>query len=170
MNFWLVLAVNSVTFGGLLFLLSAGFSLIFGLMRIPNLTHGSLFMLGAYIGATFVIGMLGVKFNFWLAALLATLAVAMLGALAERLLLRRLPGDQMAQVLVTLGLSFMAADFCLMVWGGDPTVVATPPSSAASRAFGVLVFPNYRLAIIVIASHRRHRACGCCSSAPGSAP
>jgi branched-chain amino acid transport system permease protein len=71
MTFWLVLAVNSVTFGGLLFLLSAGFSLIFGLMRIPNLTHGSLFMLGAYIGATFVIGILGAKVNFWVAALLA---------------------------------------------------------------------------------------------------
>ena len=55
MSFWLVLAVNSITFGGLLFLLSAGFSLIFGLMRIPNLTHGSLFMLGAYVGATFVV-------------------------------------------------------------------------------------------------------------------
>jgi len=100
MTFWLVLAVNSITFGGLLFLLSAGFSLIFGLMRIPNLTHGSLFMLGAYIGATFVIGMMGAKLNFWLAALLATISVAMLGALAERLLLRRLPGDQMAQVLL----------------------------------------------------------------------
>jgi branched-chain amino acid transport system permease protein len=151
MSFWLVLAVNSVTFGGLLFLLSAGFSLIFGLMRIPNLTHGSLFMLGAYIGATFVIGVLGVKFNFWLAAVLATLAVALLGALAERLLLRRLPGEQLAQVLVTLGLSFMAADFCLMVWGGDPLSVATPPELAGFARFGVLVFPNYRLAIIVIA-------------------
>ena len=151
MNFWLVLAVNSVTFGGLLFLLSAGFSLIFGLMRIPNLTHGSLFMLGAYIGATFVIGVFGVKFNFWLAALLATLAVAMLGALAERLLLRRLPGDQMAQVLVTLGLSFMAADFCLMMWGGDPLSVNTPASLTGFARFGVLVFPKYRLAIIVIA-------------------
>jgi branched-chain amino acid transport system permease protein len=151
MTFWLVLAVNSITFGGLLFLLSAGFSLIFGLMRIPNLTHGSLFMLGAYIGATFVIGMLGAKVNFWLAALLATISVAMLGALAERLLLRRLPGDQMAQVLVTLGLSFMAADFCLMVWGGDPLSVATPPELAGFARFGVLVFPNYRLAIIVIA-------------------
>jgi branched-chain amino acid transport system permease protein len=151
MTFWLVLAVNSVTFGGLLFLLSAGFSLIFGLMRIPNLTHGSLFMLGAYIGATFAIGVGGVKLNFWLAALLATLAVAFLGALAERFLLRRLPGDQMAQVLVTLGLSFMAADFCLMVWGGDPLSVATPPELAGFARFGVLVFPNYRLAIIVIA-------------------
>ena len=78
MTFWLVLTVNSVTFGGLLFLLSAGFSLIFGLMRIPNLTHGSLFMLGAYIGATFVVGILSVKFNFWVAASLATLTVARL--------------------------------------------------------------------------------------------
>jgi branched-chain amino acid transport system permease protein len=147
-----VLTANSITFGGLLFLLSAGFSLIFGLMRIPNLTHGSLFMLGAYIGATFVIGTLGVKMNFWLAAVLATLTVAFLGALAERLLLRRLPGDQLAQVLVTLGLSFMAADFCLMVWGGDPLSVTTPPELAGFARLGVLVFPNYRLAIIVIAA------------------
>jgi branched-chain amino acid transport system permease protein len=152
MTFWLVLTANSITFGGLLFLLSAGFSLIFGLMRIPNLTHGSLFMLGAYIGATFVIGTLGVKMNFWLAAVLATLTVAFLGALAERLLLRRLPGDQLAQVLVTLGLSFMAADFCLMVWGGDPLSVTTPPELAGFARLGVLVFPNYRLAIIVIAA------------------
>jgi branched-chain amino acid transport system permease protein len=151
MTFWLVLAVNSITFGGLLFLLSAGFSLIFGLMRIPNLTHGSLFMLGAYIGATVAVGMLGAKLNFWLAALLATISVAMLGALAERLLLRRLPGDQMAQVLVTLGLSFMAADFCLMVWGGDPLSVDTPATLTGFARFGALVFPNYRLAIIVIA-------------------
>ena len=64
MTFWLLLTVNSITFGGLLFLLSAGFSLIFGLMRIPNLTHGSLFMLGAYFGATFVGGLLGFKAQF----------------------------------------------------------------------------------------------------------
>lgn len=152
MSFWLVLTVNSVTFGGLLFLLSAGFSLIFGLMRIPNLTHGSLFMLGAYIGATFVVGLLGFQLNFWLAAVLATLAVAALGALAERLLLRRLPGDQLAQVLVTLGLSFMAADFCLMVWGGDPLSVATPDGLGGFVRFGVMVFPMYRLAIIAIAA------------------
>jgi len=151
MSFWLVLTVNSVTFGGLLFLLSAGFSLIFGLMRIPNLTHGSLFMVGAYVGATFVVGMLGFALNFWLAAILATLTVAALGALAERLLLRRLPGDQLAQVLVTLGLSFMAADFCLMVWGGDPLSVATPDSLTGFVRFGTVVFPAYRLAIIALA-------------------
>jgi branched-chain amino acid transport system permease protein len=152
MNFWVVLTVNSVTFGGLLFLLSAGFSLIFGLMRIPNLTHGSLFMLGAYFGASFIIGVMGVQLNFWLAALLATALVALLGALTERSLLRRLPGDQLAQVLVTLGLSFMAADFCLMVWGGDPINVETPTGLGGFTRFGTLVFPNYRLAIIAIAA------------------
>src|SRR5438045_3364117 len=110
MNISLLLAGNSIAFGGLLFLLSAGFSLIFGLMRIPNLTHGSLFMLGAYVGATFAGGLLGLKFNFWVAVLIATLAVAAFGAIIERLLLRRLPGNQLAQVLVTLGISFMVAD------------------------------------------------------------
>ena len=151
MNFWLVLTVNSITFGGLLFLLSAGFSLIFGLMRIPNLTHGSLFMLGAYFGATFVGGMLGMMFNFWLAALMAALLVAAFGALVERFLLRQLPGNQLAQVLVTLGISFMAADFCLMVWGGDPINVTTPAGLAGFVRAGGAAFPLYRLAIIVIA-------------------
>ena len=151
MSFYLVLTVNSITFGGLLFLLSAGFSLIFGLMRIPNLTHGSLFMIGAYVGATLVVGLLGYKLNFWVAALLATLAVAFVGALTERLLLRRLPGNEMAQVLGTLGLSFMAADFCLMVWGGDPLTVATPPELVGFARAGTVVVALYRLAIIVVA-------------------
>jgi branched-chain amino acid transport system permease protein len=71
MSFWLLLTVNSVTFGGLLFLLSAGFSLIFGLMRIPNLTHGSMFMVGAYLGSSFLSGMLGFTLNFWLAAIIS---------------------------------------------------------------------------------------------------
>jgi branched-chain amino acid transport system permease protein len=152
MTFWLVLTVNSVTFGGLLFLLSAGFSLIFGLMRIPNLTHGSLFMLGAYFGAALILGAFGVEMNFWLAAVLATVGVGALGALTERLLLRRLPGDALAQVLVTLGLSFMAADFCLMVWGGDPINVETPAGFGGFVRAGPAAFPIYRLAIIAIAA------------------
>src|ERR1700678_4352418 len=105
MDRWLILAVNSVTFGGLLFLLSAGFSLIFGLMRIPNLTHGSMFMLGAYLGTTFFSGALGFTVNFWVGAILAGLEVAVLGALMERLLLRRLAGQALAQVLGRVGVS-----------------------------------------------------------------
>src|SRR5512141_3078446 len=100
MNLWLILGVNSVTLGGLLFLLSARFSLIFGLMRIPNLTHGSMFMLGAYFGVSAI----GWGLGFWGAAILAAFGVALFGALVERLLLRRLVGAELAQVLVTLGL------------------------------------------------------------------
>src|SRR5271163_3925185 len=151
MTFWLLLTVNSVTFGGLLFLLSAGFSLIFGLMRIPNLTHGSMFMIGAYLGTTFLSGALGFTLNFWLAAIVAAIEVAILGALMERLLLRRLAGAQLAQVLVTLGVSFMAADACLMGWGGDPISVATPPALTGFLRLGTAVFPLYRLAVITIA-------------------
>ncbi len=152
MTFWLLLTVNSITFGGLLFLLAAGFSLIFGLMRIPNLTHGSLFMLGAYFGATFAGGYLSMTFNFWVAVLIATVLVAAFGTVIERFLLRQLPGQQMAQVLVTLGISFIVADFCLMVWGGDPVRVDTPESLTGFLRYGPMVFPHYRLAVIAIAA------------------
>jgi branched-chain amino acid transport system permease protein len=120
-------------------------------MRIPNLTHGSLFMIGAYVGASFVLGLLAAKLNFWVAAAIATLAVAIIGALIERLLLRQLPGNELAQVLVTLGLSFIAADFCLMVWGGDPLTVPTPEGLLGFARLGPVVFALYRLAIIAIA-------------------
>ena len=147
MTLWIILTINSISMGGLLFLLSAGFSLIFGLLRIPNLTHGSLFMLGAYFGVTFL--RLGI--NFWIAALLSALVLALIGGLIERFLLRRLAGQELAQVLVTLGLSFIIADICLLVWTGDPIPLATPDSLQGVIRFSDFVFPRYRLAVVVIA-------------------
>ena len=148
MSIWGVLAINSITFGGLLFLLSAGFSLIFGLMRIPNLTHGSLFMLGGYVGASMI---LTYDLPFWLAAVIAAVAMAVFGGLIERFLLRRLSGSLLAQVLVTLGIAFIVADFCLMVWSGDPISVRTPSALVGGTRIAGLFFPTYRIAIIVIA-------------------
>jgi branched-chain amino acid transport system permease protein len=147
MSLWLTLAVNSIALGGLLFLLSAGFSLIFGLMRIPNLMHGSFFMLGAYFGVT----LLDTRMNFWLAALISGAAMAVIGALIERLLLRRLAGQELAQVLLTLGLSFIVADICLMVWTGDPWQPATPAHLRGAVQVAGLFFPLYRLAIVAVA-------------------
>ena len=147
MTLWITLAVNSIAMGGLLFLLSAGFSLIFGLMRIPNLMHGSFFMLGAYFGVSF----LAKGMNFWLAALLSAVAMGVIGALIERFLLRRLAGQELAQVLLTLGLSFIVADLCLMVWTGDPWQPSTPPQLQGAVQMAGLFFPLYRLAIIVVA-------------------
>ncbi|MET0681483.1 MAG: branched-chain amino acid ABC transporter permease [Burkholderiales bacterium] len=147
MQFWAIQTLNSLALGGLLFLLSSGFSLIFGLMRIANLTHGALFMLGAYIGASFL------KFlpNLWLAALLGGLVVAAFGGLVERFILRKLAGNVLGQVLVTLGIAFMIADFCLIVWGGDPIPVPTPPYLQQPLRFAGLAFPTYRLVVIGIA-------------------
>ena len=147
MSLTLVLAVNSLTLGGLLFLLSAGFSLIFGLMKIPNLTHGSFFMLGGYVAASLI----GWGVDFWSAALLSGLLVAAFGGIVERLILRRLAGAELAQVLVTLGLSFMVADVCLTVWTGDPIRIDTPSALRGATSVLGVAFPAYRLAIGVIA-------------------
>lgn len=147
MNLWLILSFNSFALGGLLFLLSAGFSLIFGLMRIPNLMHGSFFMLGAYLGVSF----LWAGFGFWPAVLLSAAAMAVIGGVIERWLLRPLAGRELAQVLVTLGLSFMVADICLMVWSGDPIPIDTPEQLRGTVAVMGSLFPIYRLAIVIIA-------------------
>ncbi len=148
MNLWLTLAVNSIALGGLLFLLSAGFSLIFGLMRIPNLLHGSFFMLGAYFGVT----LLWQGMNFWLAALLSGIGIAIIGGLIERFLLRRLEGQILPQVLLTLGLAFVVSDLCLMIWTGDPWQPATPDHLRGAVQVSGLFFPFYRLVIVVVAA------------------
>lgn len=116
-------------------------------MRIANLTHGALFMLGAYLGVS---AMRYVP-NLWLGALVAAAAVALLGGLFERFILRRLGGNVLSQVLITLGVSFIIADACLLVWGGDPIPVPTPPLlQMPVRMFGI-IFPAYRLAVVAIA-------------------
>jgi len=146
MQFWIIQTLNSLALGGLLFLLAAGFSLIFGLMRIANLTHGSLFMLGAYLG----VSVLRIVPNLWLAALIAALAVALCGGLLERLILRPLTGKPLGQVLVTLGISFIVADLCLMIWGGDPIPLAAPTSLQRPLVVGSIAFPAYRLVVLGI--------------------
>ncbi len=147
MQFWIVQTLNSLALGGLLYLLAAGFSLIFGLMRVANLTHGSLYMLGAYVGAT----VLRFVPSLWAAAVLAALALAALGYLFERLLLRRLAGNPLGQVLLTLGLSFIIADACLLVWGGDPIPLAAPDALQRPILLGRIAFPAYRVAVVGVA-------------------
>ncbi len=147
MQFWVIQTLNSVALGGLLFLLSSGFSLIFGLLRIPNLAHGALFMLGAYLGAT----LLNDGVQFWLAALLSALAVGLLGTGMERVLLRRLAGNEQGQVLVTLGIAFIIADLCLVAFGGDPMPLAAPSAVRAPLRWAGYAFPTYRLVVLGIA-------------------
>ena len=116
-------------------------------MRIANLTHGALYMLGAYFG----VSILRVVPNLWAAALLGGLAIGLLGALFEKLVLRKLAGNVLGQVLVTLGVAFIIADLCLMVWGGDPIPIPTPEFLQQPVRLWGLVFPAYRLAVVVLA-------------------
>ena len=143
--FWINGLLNSASFGSLLFLLAAGFSLIFGLMRVANLAHGALFMLGGYI-ATSAIG-----YGFGPAVVAAATACALFGAVLERSLVRRLAGRELAQVLGTLGLSFMIADQCLVVWSGDPIAQPAPKMLQGFVQIGGAAFPSYRLALIAAA-------------------
>ena len=145
-GFWLLQSLNALALGGLLFLLSSGFSLIFGLMRVANLSHGAYFMLGAYVG----LSVLQAGFGFIEAILAAGIVVAILGGLIERFLLRRLANRTLAQVLVTLGLAFAIADICLMLWSGDPMQLPAPKwLSQPIRAFG-FVFPGYRVFVVEV--------------------
>jgi branched-chain amino acid transport system permease protein len=140
------LAVNSIALGGL-YSCSSGFSLIFGLMRIPNLMHGAFFMLGAYFGVT----LLALGINFWIAALASAAAMAVIGGLIERFLLRRLAGDPLPQVLLTLGFAFIIGDVCLMLWTGDPWQPATPAHLRGAVQVAGLYFPIFRLVIVLVA-------------------
>ncbi|CAH1663598.1 branched-chain amino acid ABC transporter permease [Chelatococcus asaccharovorans] len=144
--FWINGLLNSLAFGAILFLLAVGFSLIFGLMRVANLAHGAIFMLGGYI-ATSMIG-----FGFLAAVLAAALACAAFGGLVERSLIRRLAGRELAQVLGTLGLAFIIADQCLLVWSGDPIAQPAPALLRGTVEVAGVVFPAYRLALIAIAA------------------
>lgn len=146
-QFWIIQTLNSVAFGGLLFLLSSGFSLIFGLMRIPNLAHGAFFMLGAYFGYT----LLRLNLHFWLAAIAGGLGVGLLGILMERFILRKLAGNEQGQVLVTLGVSFIIADICLLIWSGDPMPLPAPQSLRPPLRVWGFAFPTYRLVVLAIA-------------------
>jgi branched-chain amino acid transport system permease protein len=148
MSFYITQSLNSLALGGLLFILSAGFSLIFGLMRIANLSHGAYFMLGAYVGLT----LLQKGVNFWVAALAAGAAIAVLGGLIERFILRRLAGRTLSQVLATLGIAFVIADACLWIWTGDPIPLTGPESLRGTVPVLGTSFPLYRLGVIGIAA------------------
>jgi len=142
--------LNGLVYGMLLFLLSAGLSLIFGLMRVLNLAHGSFYMLGAFVG----LALARWAGNYWLALLIAPLLVASLGAVIEVLFLRPLyrreHGGHLDQMLLTVGFIFVFADIVRSIWGGDVLGLAAPETlSGALSLFGIFL-PKYRLFIIVV--------------------
>lgn len=103
LNFWLIQTFNGISYGALLFLLGSGLSLIFGVMRIVNLSHGSYFMLGGYVALT-VIWTTG---SWYLALPVAALAIAFVGLAMERLFLRSAGFEQVRNALIALGIAVL---------------------------------------------------------------
>jgi len=146
-NFWVTQAFNGVSYGALLFLLASGLSLIFGVMRIVNLAHGSFFLLGGYVALT-VIWTTG----SWLLALpVAALVVAAVGLLMERVFLRPLGFDPLRQVLMSVGFAYLFQQAALDIWGGDNLDIIPPALLKESAVVGGFYFPMYRIFMIGMA-------------------
>lgn len=144
-GFWIVQGLNALQFSMLLFLLSIGLTVIFGLLHFVNLAHGVLYALGAYAGWT-VAHWTG---SFWLALAVAPLAVALAGAGVWFGLVRRMRrAGPMNQVLVTFGLIFVFADLFSIFWGDIALGVAQPALLTGRAEFLGVVYPAYRLFVI----------------------
>jgi len=146
-NFWVIQAFNGLSYGALLFLLASGLSLIFGVMRIVNLAHGSFFLLGGYVALT-VIWTTG----SWLLALpVAALVVAVVGLVMERVFLRPLGFDPLRQVLLSVGFAYLFQQAALDIWGGDNLDIVPPAMLKESIVVGGFYFPMYRIFMIGMA-------------------
>ena len=150
--------LNGLTLGGLYFLVASGFTLIFGLMHNVNLAHGSLYLLGAYLGYE-----IAEATGYWLWGVAGAFAcVGLIGIVFQVLVFRRIEGDDLRQTLISIGISIVAADLMLAVWSGGTYQILVPewldgsvtlPIITAIRSNGTAVFlsyPFYR--IVVLAS------------------
>jgi branched-chain amino acid transport system permease protein len=146
--------LNSLFYASVLFLIAAGLSLIFGVMRIVNLAHGSLYAIGAYVGAWLVGRAIGFGVPvIWLLLVIpvAALAVALIGIVIEPLLLR--PFYRRAeeyQLLVTFGLLLILEDLVRLVWGGMPLTADVVMDTMPVVHIGGLVYPGYNILVIGI--------------------
>lgn len=151
--------LNGVTLGGLYFLVASGFTLVFGLMRNVNLAHGSMYLLGGYIGYEVA----EASGSWFLALVVAFVAVALVGILLQVLVFRRMEGDDLRQTLVTIGISIVAADLMLAFWGGNTYQFQPPdwlygtiqlPIVSVIKSDGSAVFikyPLYRFTVLGVA-------------------
>jgi branched-chain amino acid transport system permease protein len=147
-RFWLLQLFNGISYGALLFLLGSGLSLIFGVMRIVNLAHGTFFLLAGYVGLAVISG----TGSWWLAIPAAALAIALLGVAMERVFLRPLGSEPLRQVLLTFGFVLLIQQATLDIWGGSNFEINPPAALMHSLVLGGLYLPLYRIFIVTVAA------------------
>lgn len=146
-GFWILQFLNALQYSMLLFLLSIGLTVIFGLLHFVNLAHGALYMMGAYLG----ISAAAATGSYWGAFVLAPLGVTAIGALLYFTLIDRLRGaGPMNQVLVTFGLIFVFIDLVRIGWGDIALGLEAPAALSGASAILGVAYPTYRLFIIAL--------------------
>lgn len=143
----LIQFLNALQFSMTLFLLAVGLTIIFGLMKIVNLAHGSLYMIGAYLG----LSICNYTDSFWLALIVAPLLTALIGAILYYLLFRHIQNaDPMKQVLLTFGLIYISLDSVRLLWGTMSHSISAPDILSNSILLINEPYPSYRLFVIAI--------------------
>jgi branched-chain amino acid transport system permease protein len=150
---------GGLTLGALYFLVASGFTLIFGLMRNVNLAHGSLYLLGGYLGY----GVSNAAGDWLVAVPVVFLVVGLFGLLLQHQVFRRMEGEELRQTMVTIGLSVVLADIMLWIWGGQSYTLQTPDWLSGPATLPIVVavdrngapvymrFPQVRIAILIMA-------------------
>lgn len=141
-------ALNGLQFGLMLFLLAAGLTLVFGIMDLINLAHGSLYMIGAYLVATVT----QASDSYWIGLLAGGLGAALVGVVLEQVVFRHLyQRDHLSQVLATFAVMLMCNELVRIIWGSQP-IALNPPAALAGpvQIVGDLYYPAYRLFIIAV--------------------
>jgi len=142
---------SGLTTAMFLFLIASGLSLIFGVLKIINFAHGSLYMIGAYIAWNMTVVLGRTSIGFLGAVVVASLSVAVLGGLVERFLLRYMyRREELYQLLFTYALVLVFSDACKYIWGTQPHSVSRPPILSGGFDFFGVRFPHYDLFIIVL--------------------
>jgi len=144
---FLLTTLNGITLAALYFVVASGFTLVFGLMKNVNLAHGSLYLLGAYVGY-----IVGDKSGSWLLAVAAGFAAAALvGLVLQVAVFRHMQGEDLRQTLVTIGLSIIIADLCLWIFGAEVHQFDPPRVIYGGIALPIVDrYPTYRLVLLAL--------------------
>ncbi len=138
--------INGLSYGMLLFVITCGLALVFGILGVLNLAHGSLYMIGAYVAYSITVSF---GFSFWVALIIAPLTVAVLALIIERTLLHTTYKlGHLSQVLLTFGLAYILHDLAKLVWGANVLSISVPSLFSGSVSILGQTFPLYRLIVI----------------------
>lgn len=147
---FITVVLNGLTLAGLYFIVASGFTLIFGLMRVVNMAHGSLYLLGGYLAYRLVEGQ---ALTYWLAVLVAAVAIGVVGLLMQQVFLRWNQGQDLRQALITIAISVILADQMIPAFGAEAVTIPPPKGLAGAIHLGLydIRYPTFRLIVLGLA-------------------